>query len=73
MIPLRFVIVDYTTKDDATDEPLFWSNEDGWVSLDTPSVLMATATETGTLSLPMGGNVEWMSYAKARKMVDNCR
>ena len=73
MTPLRFVIVDHTATDDVTTEPLFWSNEDGWVCLFTPSVLQATATETETLTLPMGGDVEWVPMSQARHLVATAR
>jgi hypothetical protein len=74
MTPLRFVIVDHTATDFVTDEPLFWSNDDGWVSLDTPSVLQATATETYEQGhLPMGGKVEWLPMSQARKLVEAAR
>lgn len=70
MTPLRFVIVDLDSADFVTDEPLFWSNDDGWVSLETPSVLEATATETERNKLlPLGGRVEWITRANARKLV----
>jgi hypothetical protein len=74
MTPLRYVIVDFTATDFVTDEPLFWSNEDGWVSLDTPSVLKATATETEEQGhLPMGGDVQWIPMSQARRTVEKCR
>ena len=69
MIPLRFVIVDFDSHDDETSAPLFWSNEDGWVGWGTESILEATAAETETLRLPMGGRVQWITSKSAGELV----
>ncbi len=43
-----------TERDDETGEPLFWSNEDGWVDLESADWF------DGDYSLPIGG--EWVKF-----------
>jgi hypothetical protein len=62
----RFVIVDTC----APDGPLFWSNEDGWVSWGTESIAKYTAPELAIYpALPIGAHaskgVGWVSAAVA--------
>lgn len=48
-----FVICSLTEKDEATGEPLFWSNEDGWVCLATATVFTEAERERNP-DLPLG-------------------
>lgn len=48
-----------TNEDD--DEPLFWSNADGWGFLSTATIF--TRDEANELNLPIGG--KWISLVTA--------
>ena len=50
---VSYVIVSLREYDTETEEPLYWSNEDGWVSRDT-----ATVFESTNYELPYGGQWE---------------
>jgi hypothetical protein len=48
-----YVVISTTEKDDETDEPLYWSNDDGWVDLG--SATRFSSEEKKKLDLPIGG------------------
>ena len=48
---MRFFIIAHAHKDPLDDAPLFWSNEDGWVSLVSASVF--TEKDIRILNLPL--------------------
>ena len=50
----------------STEEPLFWSNENGWGSLSDATVFRMSAIET--ISLPEGGR--WIDLPAARHTVE---
>jgi hypothetical protein len=54
--PEKFLIRATDERDDETNEPLYWSNTDGWV--DKASAARFTQHERDTVSLPIGG--EWV-------------
>lgn len=62
-----FVIVSRSEGDE--DEPLFWSNEDGWGDLESATVFSREELADGC-SLPMsvGKDAEWMTWLKARAL-----
>lgn len=48
--------------DDSLDnEPLYWSNVDGWVSLPTATVFPTKDREVATFAMPLG----WMTIGEA--------
>ena len=53
--PTRLVI--YDQRSDA-DDPLFWSNEDGWVDRDSATTF--TTSEASATHLPIGGSPVWV-------------
>lgn len=60
MFPLGFVV---WNRDES--EPLFWSNADGWVSLDAATAF--SASESGEFNLPIGG--AWLTLRVAGDLV----
>ena len=44
-----YVICSLVEKDEETEEPLFWSNKDGWVFLATATVFTAAERKWATL------------------------
>jgi hypothetical protein len=54
LLPDSFYVIEaITERDDETGEPLFWSNQMGWVSL--PDATLFTEAERNRLNLPIGG------------------
>lgn len=58
-----YVIFGYVDEGDG--QPLFWSNDIGWVNLE--SATKFTEKDTGTLNLPMTGNGKTGVWVKLPK------
>lgn len=52
---IRLVIYD---QDSCEDDPVFWSNEDGWVDRDSASIF--TPSAAASAQLPLGGTPVWV-------------
>jgi len=50
-------------KDTTNDEPLFWSNDQGWVDLASAAVYTEDEVKSEAFTLPISG--EWVNAARA--------
>lgn len=68
---MPLVIMNPAERDFVSDEPMFWHESDGWVSIDTDDITKMDASETASYDLPTIGCplVQWIDYERAKQIV----